>query len=75
MEIFKGIRCKTTRTLVTLSTNSTMEGQRPIRPGTSKEKFKNNIQAKKQHCQVPYTTDSMLIPRVKRVNIWFVHLF
>ncbi|PSN31892.1 Nuclear valosin-containing protein [Blattella germanica] len=62
--MFRGIRCETTRTLLTVSSNSAMENK-PTRPGPSKDKVKKQIQPKKQP-RGPWISDNTIIPRVKQ---------
>jgi hypothetical protein len=45
--------------------NSTAENK-PNRPGPSKDKYKKNSQPKRQY-NMPYMSDSLIVPRVKQV--------
>jgi hypothetical protein len=77
IEMHKGISCesikRTTVTSFSSKSNCTMENIKPNRsqisnrPGPSKDKYKKHFQPKRQY-NVPYVTDSLIIPRVKKVN-------
>lgn len=55
--------------------NSATENK-PNRPGPSKDKYKKHCQPKRQY-NMPYMSDSLIIPRVKQVvNVSLVsHIF
>lgn len=67
----KGASCESIKraTVVSFSSKSNlmMETLKPDRPGTSKEKFKKQWQTRRQ-CNMPYMSDSLIVPRVKQVN-------
>jgi len=46
----------------------TVKPDRPDRPGPSKDKFKKQWQTKRQY-NMPYMSDSLIVPRVKQVNV------
>jgi len=54
--------------------NVMMETVKPDRPGPSKDKFKKQWQTKRQY-NMPYMSDSLIVPRVKQVSFlkkyWF----
>ena len=67
----KGASCESIKRTTVMSfsskSNLMMETMKPNRPGPSKEKFKKQWQNKGQY-NMPYISDSMIVPRVKQVN-------
>lgn len=66
---------RTTAMGLSSKANSATENK-PNRPGPSKDKYKKHCQPKRQY-NMPYMSDSLIIPRVKQVvNVLLVsHIF
>jgi hypothetical protein len=67
----KGASCESIKRTTVMSfsskSNVMMETVKPDRPGPSKDKFKKQWQTKRQY-NMPYMSDSLIVPRVKQVN-------
>ena len=67
----KGASCESIKRTTVMSfsskSNVMMETVKPERPGPSKDKFKKQWQTKRQY-NMPYMSDSLIVPRVKQVN-------
>lgn len=74
----KGASCESIKRTTVMSfsskSNVMMETVKPDRPGPSKDKFKKQWQTKRQY-NMPYMSDSLIVPRVKQViflkKCWF----
>lgn len=68
----KGASCESIKRTTVMSfsskSNLMMETVKPERPGPSKDKFKKQWQTKRQY-NMPYMSDSLIVPRVKQVNL------
>jgi hypothetical protein len=65
----RGTGCESVKRTIVMGLSSKANSateNKPNRPGPSKDKFKKQSQPKRQ-CNMPYMSDSLIIPRVKQV--------